>query len=136
MVHAWKTLRGFGCLHLGCFYYESVKVGAIVTLELLEQIQQAEQRAEEARQNATRQAREIVSAVEEANIAQQRQMAVELRELVQGVMDEARAKANVEIERLQAQNDAQNLALSAKAQSLREQAAQRIFERIVNDGHC
>lgn len=106
-----------------------------MTLELLEQIRRAEQSAEEARQDAARQAREIVSAVEEANIAQQRQMAIELRALTQSVIDEVYVKVNDEVERLREQGERQGQALRVKAQSCRNKAAQVIFERITDDGH-
>lgn len=111
-------------------------MGAVLTVELLEEIRKAEQHAEELRQNAVHQAREMVNAVEEANAAQERQATIELRALSQSVLDETRVKVDGEIERLQAQKEEQLQALSVKAHALREQAAQRIFERIVNDGHC
>lgn len=108
----------------------------MLTLELLTQIRQAEQAAEKMRQDASQQAREILNGVEEAMAAQQRQNAVELRGMTQNILEEARNKAEKEIEQLGGQNDKANASLCANAQLKLEQAAQRIVERIVNDGHC
>lgn len=108
----------------------------LVALDLLLKIRQAEQEAEKTRQDATHQAREILSGVEEATAAQQRQNAVELRGMVQSILEDARIRTEKEIEKLNAQNEQANDALCASAQARRGQAAQWIFERIVNDGHC
>ena len=108
----------------------------MLTIELLAQIRQAEQAAEKMRQDASYQAREILSGMEEALAAQQRQSAVELRGMTQSILEEARVKAKKEIEQLGVKNDKENASLCESAQKKLEQAAQRIVERIVNDGHC
>jgi len=108
----------------------------MLTLELLTQIRQAEQSAEKMRQDASQQAREILSGVEEAMAAQQRQSAVEMRGMTQNILEEARNKAEKEIEQLGGQNDKVNASLCETAQQRHEQAAQWIVERIVSDGHC
>ena len=108
----------------------------MLTLELLTQIRKMEQDADKMRQDASHQAREILSGVEEAMAAQQRQNALELRTMTQNILAEARIKAEKEIELLSAGNEKENASLYESAQIKLEQAAQWIVERIVNDGHC
>ena len=107
-----------------------------MAFDLLLRIRQAEHDADITRQDASYQAREILRGVEEAMAAQQRQSAVELRGMSQSILEEARIKAEKEIDQLARENGKANALLCESAQQKNEQAAQWIVERIVNDGHC
>lgn len=102
-----------------------------MAIELLRQIQEAEKKADEVRQDAAREARDIIKGVESAITAQNRQTSVELREKVQGVLGDARSATEDEIRTLEVRRASEREEVKKAARGKVKSAGQAIFERIV-----
>lgn len=102
-----------------------------MAIELLRQIQEAEQQAETIRQDAAREARDIIKGVESAITAQNRQAAAELREKVQGVLSDARSATEDEIRTLEVRRGAEREEVKKAAKGKIKAAGKAVFERIV-----
>lgn len=102
---------------------------------ILEQIEKAEHEAESIRVQATREARDIVKAVEEASIAQGRQAARSQAEAAQRKIEAARVLIGDEIKALEVRRGAERENLRKAASARVDKAGQLIFERVVLDGH-
>lgn len=99
--------------------------------EILRRIQEAEAQAEEIRQEAVRNARDIVKGVETAITADAREAQKELREKVQVVLSDARAATEDEIRTLEVRRAAEREELRRAAKERVHLAADAIFERII-----
>lgn len=106
-----------------------------MALQALEEIKAAETRAEDLRQQAQAEAREMQKSVEAANLASERSAALEHRALAQHILEDAAAQARLAIQKRERQASKEREALRQGAQGRLEQAAQWIFERIVADGN-
>lgn len=103
--------------------------------ELLLQIHQAEEQAEQIHQKAINEAREIIKAVEEATAIDARQAAKDIREGAQRLIDEARIGTEDEIKSLEVRRSAEREAMKEMAMRRVDEAAKTLFERIVENGH-
>ena len=111
-----------------------------MSLELLQQIRQAEEQAEAIRTEAARQAREMLKATEGACVQAERAAAVEHRGLYQQLMDAHRRQAEEELSRLARERAEQRRALCEDAETRVAGAAKHIFDSVVTgrsaaDGH-
>ncbi len=106
-----------------------------MALELMEQIKAAELKADNERQRAQREGREVVKAVEEACLDQERTAQQDARQLYQHAMAERRAAVEGEIASHAAQKQEKLAQLTKTAEKNIPAAARLVFERIVNDGH-
>lgn len=105
-----------------------------MSLEVLQSIQQAEAEAERTKQDALKQAREIIKSVESACAMAERTAAADQRAEYQRLLD----KANQAVSQSLADGSAAAAAASAKLMERTEQrldqAASLIFERVVKHG--
>jgi hypothetical protein len=99
--------------------------------EILRRIQEAEFKAEEIRQEAVREARDMVKGVESAIAAHARDAQLELREKMQAVLSDARAATGDEIRTLEVRRGAEREELRRAARERVDAAGEAIFERIV-----
>lgn len=99
--------------------------------EILGRIQEAEKQAEAIRQEAVRDARDIVKGVEAAILSEKRDAQKELREKVQCILSDARAATEDEIRTLEVRRGAEREELKRAAKERVEAAGNAIFERIV-----
>jgi len=105
-------------------------------MEALNHIREAEARAEQLRQDAQREARDIVKGVEEAIAAENRQSQQFIRDGAQQVIENARASILREIEAIDARMAVKLDRAREEAEKRVPDAGRRIFERIVGDGDC
>lgn len=106
-----------------------------MSLELLKRIEAAESKADEARAEAQREARDVIQSVETACVVHEREAVLEHRALGQRIVEDAKETAmrrNASMEKEQA---AKRDAVRGAARQKLDTASQFIFERIVNDGH-
>ncbi len=106
-----------------------------MAIELLRQIEEAEAKAEEVRQEAAREARETMKAAEEAALLKERQMAKAIREEAQKLVETARLSAESEIGALGKRRATEREAMKSMAMTHVEKAGNMIFERIVRNGN-
>ncbi len=105
-----------------------------MSLELLKNIERAEAKADDARAEAQKEARDMLKSVEEACLTQERNAALEHRALAQRILEDAKTTANRRIKEMDAQDAAERERITGAAQVKLDEAAQRIFERVVNHG--
>ena len=106
-----------------------------MSLKLLQSIQEAEARAEAVRAEAQREAREMLKTVEEVCVGNERQAVLEQRALAQRTLQDAKAAAQRRIAAAALDETAARDALLDAARARLNEAAERIFERVVHDGH-
>lgn len=106
-----------------------------MSLEILASIEQAEARAEEVRAQAQREAREMLKSVEEACVQGERTAALDQRAMMQSLVEEARLAADKRIRQMAAQEAVSREALMDVARVKLDEAADVIFERVVENGH-
>ncbi|MDR3051679.1 MAG: hypothetical protein LBU67_08145 [Oscillospiraceae bacterium] len=104
-------------------------------MQFLSQVERAEAQAEERRADAQREARDILKAVEEANLAAQRAANGADRDLAAQALRRAESQAQAEIAARREKQAAQRAAQDAQARGRLDAAVATIFERVVNDGH-
>ena len=105
-----------------------------MSLEVLNLIREAEQKAEEVRQDAVREARDIIKSVEGACAMQERSAAIEQRAEYQAILEKDRKQVEVTLKK-EAEKNAEALkALSKQAEGRLDAAASLIFERVVKHG--
>lgn len=102
---------------------------------MLRSIQQAEAEAERTRQEALREAREIVKSVETACAMAERSAAAEQRAEYQRLLDQANQAVAQTLAEGSAASDAASEKLMQQANGRLDQAASLIFERIVKHGN-
>ena len=102
-----------------------------MSAEILKRIQEAEGQADQIRQEAAHDARDIVKGVESAISAQTRDAQKELRDKVQTVLSDARAATEDEIRTLEVRRAAEREELRKAAKERVKAAGEAIFERIV-----
>lgn len=102
---------------------------------LLDQIEQAEQQADNMRAQAQKEARDIIKSVEEANQAMERQQTKEMHEAASHRLEEARVATQDEIKALELRREGEREALKRTAQARVSQAGAAVFERIVANGN-
>lgn len=107
-----------------------------MSLEILKSIQDAEEKAEEMRGGAQREARDIIKSVESACASTERAAAIEHRALYQQMMERSRAGVESELAHKREGLEAQRRALCKDAETRLDAAATQIFERVVKHGHC
>ncbi|MDD3214424.1 MAG: hypothetical protein PHY64_12160 [Eubacteriales bacterium] len=103
--------------------------------ELFQAVQTAEEDADQLLQNAQREARELIKTTQAEIVENERAVALEHRAMYQSILDEKRdsVKAKLAENRPAAQQAQEVILTEAKARL--DQAAQRIFERVWNDGN-
>lgn len=106
-----------------------------LSLDLLSQIERAEQSAEEVRADAAREARDILKAVEEACLVSERDAARDIREGAQRLTEETRIGTQDEIRALEVRRSGEREILRRDAQGRVAQAGGLVFERVVKNGH-
>ncbi len=106
-----------------------------MSLELLKSIQEAEAKAEAERQNAQREAREMIKGVTDACTENERRAAVEHRALFQNILDEKKAAVELDIKKLASTHERARSELLQKAQGNIDAAADMIVKRVLSDGH-
>ncbi len=105
-----------------------------MSVEILKQIEQAEHKAADRYAQAQREARDIIKAVEEACLADERNAQLEHRALSQRVQEDARATAKKQIVELEKAEVLEAEKVTKAAQQRLPEAARLIFERVVTDG--
>lgn len=105
-----------------------------MSLELLNEIRSAEDKAENAKLEAQRQAREIIKAVETACAASERNAAVDHRTLYQQLMEKRRQAVEAKLADERAGTETRVKADMEAAAKHLDQAADLIFERVVTHG--
>ncbi|MEG0144542.1 MAG: hypothetical protein RR739_00595 [Clostridia bacterium] len=102
---------------------------------VMEQIEKAEREADSIRAEASKEARDIVKAVEEALSAQIRQEVKANAEATANKLEAAKALIGDEIKSLEVRRSAERETMRKSAQARVASAGQAIFERVVADGH-
>lgn len=102
---------------------------------LLDLIEQAEQQADDARQDAAREAREIIKAVEEANTQMERQQTRDMHEAAQRRLDAIKMSVCDEIKALELRRQSEREAMKRLAQAKVSEASIAVFERVVGHGN-
>lgn len=104
--------------------------------EVFQAVREAEEQADQRIQEAQKQARELLKAAETAVTEEERKGSLEHRTLYQQIMDDKRQRLVKQLE-TQRPNVQQAQAESlVPARAKLDQAAHRIVERVLNDGHC
>lgn len=106
-----------------------------MALEILKQIEQAEGKAEGMRQDAQRDAREMLKSVEEACVIGERQAAAEQRAMAQSMLEEARSTTSRRLDAEAEKVAASREKAMAEARTRLSDAANLIFERVVGNGN-
>ena len=106
-----------------------------MSLELLQNIEKAEARAEEIRAEAQREARDMLKSVEEVCVTNERNAVLEHRALSQGILEEAKEAAGKRIDAMAAKEETSRGQVTDAARQKLDAAANLIFERVVSDGH-
>ncbi len=112
-------------------YRYKFKVVKYLSLELINQIEQAEREAEEIRNNSLREARDVIKSVDEASIIYVRNSQLEIRDSVQRIIEEARIRTQDEIKELEIKRAMERESIRRAAQKKLDIASKLIFERIV-----
>ncbi len=102
---------------------------------LLTEITEAEAQADEIRAQAQKEAREIIKAVEEANLAMERQAQRDMHDLAAKQVEDAKAATMDEIKALELRRSSEREALKRTAQAKVSQAGAALFERVVSHGN-
>ena len=102
--------------------------------ELFRAVQAAEENADLILQEAQRNAREKVKTAETEITAYERDIALEHRALYQSILEERRRAVQARIESEAPQVEQQQQQSLTAARSRLDMAAERIFERVWNDG--
>lgn len=105
-----------------------------MSMEALNQIKAAEKEAEEIRQKAQREARDIVNGVKEAMVAENRQSMAFIREAAQKLADAQKIKTQDEIRALEVRRAAERRKVREEAEKRVSQTGEILFERIVANG--
>lgn len=105
-----------------------------MSLDIIKRIEAAETKAEAMRAEAQKEARELLKGVEEACVAGERASASEQRRMAQRVIDDARLVAEKRTQALAKEEATAREQVVAAARQKLDAAAQRIFERTVQDG--
>lgn len=103
--------------------------------EVLKAVERAEAKAEDIRQSAQKEAREILKSVEEACAIEERNAALEHRALSLRILEDAKATARRRIEMADAQEEKRRTAVVEAARRRLDEAADMIVKRVVTDGH-
>lgn len=106
-----------------------------MSIELLQSIEKAEAQAEEIRAEAQRESREMLKSVEEACGIAERQALLDHRVIVQRVLEDAKATATRRIETMAAAEAEKRETVAIEAKKKLDDAANLIFERVIQDGH-
>ncbi len=107
-----------------------------LSLEVLSQIREAEEKAENIRQDAQREAREIIKSVESACASAERSAAVDHRGMYQQMMEGKRQEVMLHLKENREAADAKVSSEMKQAEKRLDQAASLIFERVVKHGNC
>lgn len=105
-----------------------------MSLEVLESIQAAEQKAESIRHKAQQEARDMLKSVEGACAARERSAAVQLRSLYQTLLDDRRKQVEEKLDAVRLKKSAERAAFISKAETHLDEAASVIFERVIKNG--
>lgn len=105
-----------------------------MSLELLKNIEKAESAAEAIRAEAQREARELLKAVEEVTVSNEREAVQENRRLTQRVLEDARETAGRSIDKAAQAEAKKREEIAARARGKIGTAADLIFERVVSHG--
>ncbi len=106
-----------------------------LSLEVLSRIREAEEQAEGVKQDAQREARDIIKSVEAACAAHERATAVEQRGMYQQLMEGKRQTVLLHLKESREAADAQVASEMKQAEGRLDQAASLIFERVVKHGN-
>ena len=104
-----------------------------MSLEIMKGIQQAEAQADEIRQTAQREARDVVKAVEAA-IAQQERAAIENRAQYAQAMEDKKQEVEHQLTAQRAKAGKQREALCQQARKHLPEAVSAIYERVLQHG--
>lgn len=105
-----------------------------MSLQLLQRIEQAEAKAEELRQDAQRNARDMLKSVEEACITHEREATLKHRALSRRMLEDAQVKMASHLAQASKEQAALRVQEMASAKLKLKDAVQFIFERVVNHG--
>ncbi len=106
-----------------------------LSLEVLSRIREAEEQAEGEKQDAQREARDMIKSVEAACAAAERAAAVEQRSMYQQLMEGKRQTVLLHLKESRDAADAQVASEMKQAEGRLDQAASLIFERVVKHGN-
>lgn len=106
-----------------------------MSLELLQTIEQAEARAEAARQDAQREARETVVAAEKKCAEDETRATSRRRAESQSILRDARETSQRRLDQLASRQKAERAKVCDAARARLGEASALIFERIVGDGN-
>lgn len=102
-----------------------------MAMELLRQIQEAEKQAEQIRQDAAHEARELMKAAETQIASQARQDAADIKAKVQQVLADAGAATDDEIHTIEVRQGIEREEMKRVASAKVASAGRAVFERIV-----
>ena len=105
-----------------------------MSLELLKTIEKAEAQAEAVRQDAQKDARELVVEAEKRCAQEEARAAAQRRAEAQGILRQARETSQRRIEQAAVTGQAEREKICQAARAKIESAAALIFERVVGDG--
>lgn len=106
-----------------------------MSLQLLQCIEAAEAKAEQMRQEAQRQARDMLKSVEEACVTQEREAVLRHRELIRHALEKAQAETTSHLQKESATYALSREKAIAAAKRKLPDAVQFIYERIVKNGN-
>jgi len=102
-----------------------------LSAEVIKNIRQTEQQAEEIRQDAMLKAREIIESAEKQGVDILEDSAKDAAEEGKQLIAKKRSEAMQEIERLKVESEERSIQLAAQARAQKDRASSFIMERIV-----
>lgn len=106
-----------------------------MSLEIMKGIQQAEAQADEIRQNAQREARDVIKAVEAAVAQQERAAAIENRAQYAQAMEDKKREVERQLTKQRASMSKEREALCQQARTRLPEAVSAIYERVLQHGN-
>ena len=106
-----------------------------MSLEILKQVQQAEEKGQKIRALAQQEAREVIKGSEMAIVEQEKQAAVDHKHLFNQMMEEKKQGIQGKIDGQAPEQRRRHQALIEKSEEKVEEAVSLIVERIVNYGN-
>ncbi|MDR0928738.1 MAG: hypothetical protein LBM74_03375 [Oscillospiraceae bacterium] len=105
-----------------------------MSVQLLESVEAAEAKAEALRAEAQKEAREILQATDAACAANERQAALEHRQMARRILDDAKEAAERHMAERAGRQAEQNAAQMQAARAKIDQAAACLLERVMRNG--
>lgn len=104
-------------------------------VEVLQQVQQAEEKAQKVRNQALQEARDIAKGIDSANIEHEKQSVKDHRQLLQKLLEEKRQQVEKNIQLQQPEQKRAQEALEGAAERNMDRTVKLIVERIMKNGN-